>query len=120
MVALSPRAFHLVRTFRAAFAALDDLKDPHEQQQIAEVIAAHLRSSAPLALGATTVEPATEIVVTLTDGARVELRVLDGRINLYVHDALEHDADVGLTQQQAAQLISDARRVLAAMESAHG
>lgn len=110
---LSDRAFHLIRTFRAAFAALNELKNSTEQQQITEVIAAHLRSSQPLALLGTSgvLEPASEVIVPLQDGARIDLTLDEGNLVMYVIEASGKDVAVPVSAGRA----EDLRRGLARM-----
>jgi hypothetical protein len=118
----SPRFIHLARTFAAAFQAVAEhaKAHPHEADRLYESVAGHLRSAAPMTLLGVSdvVEPTAEATISLGDGARVEVRMLDGKLNLYVADALQHDADVGLTASQAEQLRRDLARVLAAGKEA--
>lgn len=110
---MSDRALALLRTFRSAFAALDDHKSHPERDQIYALIASHLRSASPMSMGAADlIEPLPEVVQPLSDGARYELRIIDEKLNLYVMDALQHDCDVGLTTGQAEQLRRDIARVM--------
>jgi hypothetical protein len=111
---LSPRALALARTFSAAFEALKDHSkhSPAEQQQLYEMIAAHLRNAAPLALFAlpdpalAPVDVPLPLHIDLEGGAFVEVCLRDdGRRSLYVHDEHEHDADVALTAAQVSVVV---------------
>lgn len=102
----SPKAQDIVAWFRAAFAALDDHKSQQERVQIYATCVAHIRSAAPMQLlGVSDVLPAaTEVVIPLADGARVEVRQMDGAVSLYVLAADASDAAVSMTDAQAEQV----------------
>ncbi len=110
----SDRGRALIRTFQAAFHALIDHKSEAERMAIYDVIASHVRSSAPMALlgHADTLEPLTESMIVLADGAFVELRAVDGKVSLYVMDTTSGDACVSLTAAHVEQLRRDLPRVL--------
>lgn len=112
MVEISERGFHLIRTFRAAFHALAEHKSEAERQQISEIIASHLRSSAPMALGST-LEVATNVVVPLGQGARVDFTIDEGTLVLYVVEPSGKDAAVSVTAAQAEQMRVALMRVMA-------
>lgn len=112
----SDRAYSIVRTFRATFAALADHKSESERAAIIEIVASHLRSSAPLALlgAADMIDPAREALVVALDGARIELSISDdGKLILYVIDAAGADAAALLSQKLAGQLRAELARVMA-------
>lgn len=125
---MSPRGLALLRTFRAAFEALAEHGKayPHEQTQIAESCAAHLRSAWPMAaVGAPAqgvelqVDPITLcrfIERDLHDGAkyRLEVREADDVITFRLDDSFFDNAAVALTTDQAATLRDDLGRALAA------
>lgn len=101
------RKVALERTFAAAFAALDDSKDPLIVSHLYEFIVKHVRSAQPMALlggVSDVVSPVQEAIVQLDDGARVEVRRIDGRVNLYVLAADGHDASVSATDAQAGEV----------------
>lgn len=113
-VVMSSRGFALVRTFRAAFHALAEHKSDAERQQINEVIASHLRSSAPMVLGAVdAIEPVAETTLALKDGAVIQINLIDGAIYLYAIDSSNCDVSVPLTAEQAEQLRRDIASVMA-------
>lgn len=103
---LSPTAQSIVAHLRAGLAALDDLKSQPERDLIYQVIASHVRSAAPMAFtgAADLVEPQQEAVVHLDDGQRVELRMIDGRLNLYAAESHERDTNVRISEGQREQL----------------
>jgi hypothetical protein len=109
----SDRGLALVRTFRAAFSALSEHKSDVERTQINEIIANHLRSSAPMALLGTAdvLEPTSEVIVPLQDGARIDLTIDEGTLVMYVVEASGKDAAVPLSAGRA----EDLRRGLARM-----
>jgi len=111
----SPRAEALRRTYVAAFLALDDLKktDPAGAAEIEIALVSHIRAAMPMRLYDTgpvvkmTPVPVRPEVITERIGERAfyELRPLDDdRTLLYLHDELEHDADVALTPTQVEAL----------------
>src|SRR5690606_25865834 len=97
-------------------AALSALVDhgkhyPAEQQQLADMLAAHLRAAWPMSLSlpdpvlAEVTLDVGELRVELGDGDFCEVsRTEDGRVSLYLHDALGCDAAVSLTYAQAVTL----------------
>lgn len=113
---LSDRAQALIRTFRSAFAALDDHKVPAEVAAVYEVIVKHVRSAQPMALlgAADVIEPLASAVVPLSHGARLEVSKLeDGQLSFYMHDEHNHDADSTATPAQAELLVQAVRQVMA-------
>lgn len=120
---MSPRFTSLARTLAATFAAIVEhaKSHPDEADRLFEAIAAHLRSAAPMVLLGVpdAIDPIAEATIQLSERARIEIRRLDGKLNLYVHDELDHDADVGLTDAKAEEIRAALARVMAAaMEAA--
>jgi len=120
---LSPRGLALQRTFAAAFeAAKEHAKTaPHEVAQLFEMLAAHLRSAAPLALGAlatldvATIEPETSVRVDLGDGASYNLAIVDGFLRLQMFDVTGDETMHHFEVQAGKTFRDDLSRVLAAM-----
>lgn len=111
---LSQRAQHLIKTFQAAFAALDDFKSD-ERSFIYEQIVRHVRSAQPMALlgAADVIEPTAEVIVPLQDGARIDLNVDDGSLVLYVVEPSGKDAAVALSVGRTEDLRRGLSRILA-------
>jgi hypothetical protein len=111
---MSDRAQALVRTFRAAFAALDDHKSQAERDQVYAIVASHLRSASPMAMGAVDIiDPVSETTIPLADGARVDFVVDDGTLVMYVVEASGKDAAVPINAQRGEQVRRELARVLA-------
>jgi hypothetical protein len=114
---MSPRGHSLLRTFRSAFEALADHAKayPAESADIAAACAAHIRSSAPMAILDTgpvarlePIEPDVEdIGRSLNDGARYSVRRQDELVLLTVVDALGDDVCVALAPVQVVRLRAD-------------
>ncbi len=118
---ITPRATQLLGAMRRNLELLVELEktDPAGVATIVAALVSHLRSWKPLA--ATSVpavlEPGTAplpristggpIHVALGDGAFYELGKLNGKTTLYLHDSLEHDADVAMTREQAEAFVRD-------------
>jgi hypothetical protein len=120
---MSPRGLALVRTFRAALAALGEHQklQPGEVIEIAAFVMSHVRSAWPQALTAIPaldtgpiprIEPAVvEIMRQLCDGGRYRLAYDEGHISLIVTDA-EDTAAVALTPTMAAMLRDDIATII--------
>ena len=113
MINLSPQGAAIVAGIRADLAALDDLRSQPERQQIYELLAAHLRSAAPMALlgGAADVEPLRQEKIALSSGGSVELVVDDGVTVMLVVEPSGKDAAVAVTAGQAGELRTVLARV---------
>lgn len=126
--AMSPTAIKLLGAMRRNLELLVELEksDPAGVATIVAALVAHLRSWKPLAatavpapLDAAPLTTSAEalprvstdgpIHVDLGDGAFYELGKLHGKTTLYVHDSLEHDADIALTREQAESFLQDFR-----------
>ena len=119
MVALpsmSRRGTALARTFAAALSALVEHGKhyPAEQQQLADMLAAHLRAAWPMSLSLPDPVLADPPVVVGDRPLRIDLqggafcevgRTEDGRSSLYLHDVLECDAAATLTDAQAETIV---------------
>ena len=115
LLSMSSRGTALARTFAAALSALVEHGKhyPAEQQQLADMLAAHLRAAWPMSLALPDPVLADPPVVgdrplriDLQGGAFCEVgRTEDGRSSLYLHDALECDAAATLTRAQAKTIV---------------
>lgn len=108
----------LIRTFRAAFAALDDLRQklPEAASRIADIVASHMRSAHPMAmLSMPAPDPVSSVSRDLGDGARYDISIVGGCIVLHIVDVMEGDVVPAFTVQQMRQLIADAQSVMAGM-----
>lgn len=124
---MSQRGRALQRTFAAAFeAAKEHAKThPHEVAQLFEMLASHLRSAAPMALGATApvalelvpaqIEPETSIRVDLGDGAAYHLAIADAFLRLQMFDVTGDETMHHFEPKTAKAFRDDLTRVLAAM-----
>lgn len=113
MVASIDRKVALERTFAAAFAALDDTKDPHVVSSLYEIIVRHIRSANPMALlgGADVIEPLQQATIPLADGARIELSSADGVRALLAVDGNGNEVAVPIGLEQGEQLVVALRAV---------
>lgn len=125
---MSPRGATLLGAMRRNLELLVELEktDPAAVALIVGTLVAHLRSWKPLA--AVAVSPPLEaqpvvsiasrgnaaaITINFDDGAFCELSLReDGKLSLYLHDALEHDADVALSAGQGTELVGGIVQVL--------
>lgn len=110
---MSP-SLDLACQFASLFELAKELQksQPSEVAVVLEAVAEHLRSVAPLSLlGVSTLDPLEEFIVPLADGARIELRTMDGRTGLYVLDAAHHDALALMNAAQCEELATGLRRV---------
>jgi hypothetical protein len=97
----------LARHFAACFEQAKELakEQPAEVAALMEAVAAHLRSAAPLSLlAAPELQPSQDALIDLGEGRIVRLRVLDGRLNMYVCEGPAHDASVALSEVAREQL----------------
>lgn len=108
----SSRGFAIVSDLRRSLNALDD-HPGSERQQIYELLAAHLRSAAPMALlgGAADVEPLRQEKIALASGGSVELVVDDGVTVMLVVEPSGKDAAVAVNAQKAGELRTVLARV---------
>jgi hypothetical protein len=133
---LSQRAQFILRTFRSAFAALDDCKSPQERQAVYDQIARHVQNASPMSFSSlpdpviapliesapfVRVEPAallpeTHVRRELADGAGYDLRVdEDGHLRLVFLDVTGDNAMHHFERKSAEAFRDDFSRVLAAM-----
>lgn len=105
-----PDEIQIARLFASAFSELDALRqrNPSAASQIAENIAAHLRSSAPLAF--VPVDPRAEVVRVLRDGSRYRVHAAGDCIVL----TLSHP-DAAFEADEARVLRCDVASVTAAV-----
>lgn len=108
----SPRGETIIRSLRSVLHALDEHASQAERSAIYETLISHVRSAMPMAIGAAAVvEPVVAIGdvplrVDLGGGAFYEIgRNEDGRVSLYLHDALGCDAAAPLARGQAETLV---------------
>lgn len=128
-VAHLDRSAALLRTFQAAFKALDDFKSSAERQQIYDFIAAHLRSASPMSLSLPDpalapvgvdapfikVEPETHIRRELGDGAAYDIGISDRFLRFVMVDVTGDDTMHHFEPSGAKELRDDIERVLLAM-----
>jgi hypothetical protein len=133
---LSQRAQFILRTFRSAFAALDDVKSQPERQAVYDQIARHVQNASPMSFSAlpdpviapliesapfARVEPVallpeTHVRRELADGAGYDLRVgEDGHLRLVFLDVTGDSAMHHFERKPAEVFRDDFSRVLAAM-----
>ena len=120
---MSERGRALMRTFRAAFAALDEHQKEHpgEVLELASSVMSHCRSAWPQALTAmpaldtapfALVEPpVNEIERTICADGKYRLSFDEGHIALLITDEADTACGV-MTPAMAEALIADVRRVL--------
>lgn len=123
---MSPRAVQLLGAMRRNLELLVELEksDPAGVATIVAALVSHLRSWKPLAatevpvpLGPAPVERGDSalprvstdgpIHVELGDGAFYEIGKLNGKTTLYLHDSLDHDADVAMSREQVEAFLQD-------------
>lgn len=98
----------LIATFRAAFAALDELRDPSAQAEIAAACAAHLKSSQPMALvHMPPMDPVAAIERVLADGSTYRLAHEAGCATLVLTDHEGTTAVSTLTAVEAIRFRAD-------------
>ena len=120
---MTDREKALERTFASAFAALDSYaaSSPAAADRVREFIAAHLRSSAPMILGAPpSIDPAAEIVRDLGDGASYELKALAGCVAMTITDGDGDRTVVAMTPVAAIRMRADIAAVAATIGVSHG
>ncbi len=105
----SSRALAIARTFAAAFDALKEhaKQNPSEVAMLYESVASHIRSAAPMAMlvGPPPLIDETDAIIDLGEGSLVRLRVLDGKLNMYVCEPQgAHDVNVVLGETPREQL----------------
>lgn len=107
----------LKRTGQAFFAALDDFrhKNPDAATRIDEMIAAHMRSAAPMALldAAVPVSPVVEVSRDLADGGRYALSIAESCVVL----SMTHP-DLAFTPIEAFRFCADFEAVASSVKEA--
>lgn len=104
---LSPAAQSIITALQRELARLDDHKSQPERAVVYAAVAAHLRSASPMSFtGVPDLVPAgsPDALIDLGAGALIRLRILDGKLNLFVCEAAQHDASVTLSEEHRAQL----------------
>lgn len=96
---LSAEANAIIVALRDCLSRLDEHKSQPERDLVYQAIAAHMRSAAPMAFaGPADLVPQQDALIDLGSGAMVRLRVLDGKLNLFVCENAQHDANVVLDE----------------------
>ncbi len=103
---LSAEANAIIIALRDGLSRLDEHKSQPERDLVYQAIASHMRSAAPMAFVGAPAElvPTSDALIDLGAGQLVRLRVLDGRLNMYVCEAASHDVNVVLDDSKREQL----------------
>lgn len=118
---LSPRAQHIIKTFQAAFTALDDHKSPQEREHIYSIIARHVTAASPMSFQAlpdpviAALTPEPSVRVDLGDGASYALTLVDEFLRMQFLDVTGDEAMHHFTAEKAKAFAEDFQRVMAAM-----
>lgn len=105
----------IIRLFQSAFMQLADMKDRESADRIADIVAAHLRSSHPMA--SPRLDPVGELRVNLSpDGAHVHFYVRESHFGMCLHDALGDSATVVCDVQAAERMSVAMQRVMGAIK----
>ncbi len=105
---LSADANAIIIALRDGLSRLDEHKSQPERDLVYQAIAAHMRNASPMAFtGAPPADlvPTQDALIDLGAGQLVRLRVLDGRLNMYVAEGSGlHDVNVVLDDSKREQL----------------
>jgi hypothetical protein len=102
---MSDAAEAAIACIRVGLSALDDHKSQPERSLIYSALAAHIRNASPMSLvSLPDLVPSDDALIDLGAGALVRLRVLDGKLNMYVCESTARDVAVVVGDTAREQL----------------